>query len=140
VATVLRRSRVWGYDPKHMMGKLFAFHAPMVFEGMHPLEGGLIRIKRRRDRRPGLPIERPLVFYPKLAVEFVVKYAGAYRMHRRYQRILAQVMAEPAGVYTDAAMAPVDAGEEERLELFTATAAAKEYVQKRRAREGLRRG
>jgi hypothetical protein len=61
-------------------------------------------------------------------------------MHRRYQRILARVMAEPAGVYTDAAMAPVDAGEEECLELFTATAAAKEYVQKRRAREGLRRG
>ncbi len=140
VATVLRRSRVWGYDPKQMMGKLFAFHAPMVFEGMHPLEGGLIRIKRRRDRRPGLPIEHPLVFYPKLAVEFVGKYAGAYRMHRRYQRILARVMAEPAGVYTDAAMAPVDVGEEERLELFTATAAAKEYVQKRRARAGLRRG
>jgi len=140
VATVLRRSRAWGYDPKHMMGKLFAFHAPMVFEGLHPLEGGLIRIKRRRDRRPGLPIEHPLVFYPKLAVEFVAKYARAFGMHRRYQRILARVMAEPAGVYTDAAMAPVDAGEEERLELFTATAAAKEYVQKRRAREGLRRG
>jgi hypothetical protein len=49
-------------------------------------------------------------------------------------------MAEPAGGGTDAGMAPVDAGEEERLEVFTATAAAKEYVQKRRAREGLRRG
>ena len=140
VATVLRRARVWGYDPKYMMGKLFAFHAPMVFEGLHPLEGGLIRIKRRRDRRPGLPIEHPLTFYPKLAVEFIGKYARAFGMHRRYKRILAQVMAEPAGVYTDAAMAPVDAGEEERLELFTVTAAAKEYVQKRRAREGLRRG
>ena len=106
VATVLRRCRVWGYDPKHMMGKLFAFHAPMVFEGLHPLEGGLIRIKRRHDRRPGLPIENPLVFYPKLAYEFVRKYAGAYAMHLRYKRILKQVLAEPAGAYTDAAMSP----------------------------------
>ena len=40
VATVLRRCRVWGYDPKHMMGKLFAFHAPMVFEGTAPAGGG----------------------------------------------------------------------------------------------------
>ncbi len=133
VATVLRRCRVWGYDPRHMLGKLFAFHAPMVFEKLHPLEGGLIRIKRRRERRPGLPIESPLVFYPKLAWEFVRKYAGAYAMHRRYGRILAQVLAGPAGSYTDAAMTPVDAAEEGRLELFTATAAARQFVDKRRA-------
>jgi radical SAM superfamily enzyme YgiQ (UPF0313 family) len=133
VARVLRRARVWGYDPKHMMGKLFAFHAPMVYERMHPLEGGLIRIKRRRDRRPGLPIEPALIFYPRLAFEYVRKYAGAYAMHRRYRRILDQVMAEPAGVYTDVAMAPVEGGEDARLELFTATAAARDYVEKRRA-------
>ncbi|MEI6413747.1 MAG: radical SAM protein [Pseudomonadota bacterium] len=140
IATVLRRSRVWGYDPKEMLGKLFAFHAPMIFEDIHPLEGGLIRIKRRRDRRPGLAIENPLIFYPKLAIEFMVKYASAYGMHRRYRRILAQIMAEPAGDYRDAAMTPVEPGEEERLDLFTTTDAAKEYLRKRRAREQLRKG
>jgi hypothetical protein len=140
VATVLRRCRVWGYDPKHMTGKLFAFHAPMIFEGLHPLEGGLIRIKRRRDRRPGLPIESPLTFYPKLAYEFVRKYAGAYAMHRRYKRILNRVLAEPAGAYTDAAMAPVEQEEEGRLELFTATAAARQFVDKRRAQAERRGG
>jgi radical SAM superfamily enzyme YgiQ (UPF0313 family) len=140
VATVLRRCRVWGYDPRHMMGKLFAFHAPMIFEGLHPLEGGLIRIKRRRDRRPGLPIESPMTFYPKLAYEFVRKYAGAYVMHRRYKRILNRVLAEPAGAYTDAAMAPVEQEEEGRLELFTATAAARQFVDKRRAQAERRGG
>jgi hypothetical protein len=140
VATVLRRCRVWGYDPKEMMGKLFAFHAPMVFEGLHPLEGGLIRIKRRRDRRPGLPIESPLTFYPKLAYEFVRKYAGAYAMHLRYRGILRRVLAEPLGVYTDAAMAPVEQEEEGRLELFTATAAARQFVDKRRAQAERRGG
>ena len=138
VATVLRRARVWGYDPKHMMSKLFAFHAPIVYEHIHPLEGGLLRIKRRRDRRPGLPIEHPMIFYPKLALEFVRKYAGAYAMHRGYRRILAQVLAEPAGTYTDAAMAPVDEAGDAHLALFTATAAAREFVQKRRARVAVR--
>jgi radical SAM superfamily enzyme YgiQ (UPF0313 family) len=137
VATVLRRARRWGYDPKHMMSKLFAFHAPMVYERMHPLEGGLIRIKRRRDRRPGFPIDNPLVFYPKLAWEFVTKYAGAYGLHRRYERILKQVLAEPIGAYADAAMEPVTEGEEQRLEIFTATTAAQQYVEKRRARGDL---
>ncbi len=139
VATVLRRARRWGYDPKHMMGKLFAFHAPMIFERIHPLEGGLIRIKRRRERRPGYPIESPLRFYPKLIWEFVTKYGGAYALHRRYQRILKQVQAEPLGAYPDAAMEPVTDGEEQRLEIFTATTAAQQYVEKRRARGDLRR-
>ena len=134
VARVLRRSRVWGYDPKHMLAKLFAFHAPMVYERMHPLEGGLIRIKRRCDRRLGRPVVHPLIYYPKLAWEYVRKYGGAYAMHRRYRRILEQVMAEPLGADGDAAMVPVDEGEEGRLELFNATSAAREYMERRRAR------
>ena len=139
LATVLRRCRVWGYSPKHMASKLFAFHGPVVFEHIHPLESGVIRIKRRRDRRPGRPIEHPLVFYPKLAFEFIGKLVTAYTMHRRYQRILALVLAESADGYTDTAMAPVDAGADATLELFTATAAARAYVEKRRA-QGQRRG
>ena len=133
VATVLRRSRAWGYDPRHMLAKLFAFHAPVVYEKMHPLEGGLLRRKSRRDRRPGLPVENPMVFYPRLAWEYVCKYAGAYAMHRRYARILKRVMADPnPEAYTDVAMTPVEVGEEEDLELFTATVSAREFVEKRR--------
>lgn len=138
IATVLRRARTWGYDPKHMLAKLFAFHAPIVYERMHPLEGGLIRIKRRRERRPGLPIVNPLMFYPKLVWEFVAKYFGAYLMHRRYGRILKQVMAEPADVYADLAIAPVEAGEESQLELYNATAAAREQTEKHGVRVGRR--
>jgi radical SAM superfamily enzyme YgiQ (UPF0313 family) len=133
VATILRRARAWGYDPKQMLAKLFAFHAPVVYEGMHPLEGGLIRRKARRDRRPGFPIENPLVFYPRFVWESVVKYAGAYGMHRRYRRILNAVMADTRPEpYTDIAMHPVEQGEEETLELFTATVSAQAFVEKRR--------
>ncbi len=141
VATVLRRARLWGYDAKEMMGKLFAFHAPVVYERLHPLEGGLIRRKARRQRRPGLPIETPFLFYPNLVWESVTKYAGAYAMHRRYRRILDGVLAEPNPEHgIDPAMMPVEQGEEDRLELFTATASAQEYVQRRRSMTARRAG
>jgi radical SAM superfamily enzyme YgiQ (UPF0313 family) len=139
VATVLRRARAWGYDPKQMSAKLFAFYAPIVYEKMHPLEGGLIRRKGRRDRRPGLPTVNPLVFYPRLIWEYVAKYSGAYAMHGKYRRILAQVEAESNPLeYLDTATTPVAAGEEEHLNLFTATVSAREFVQKRRDHEARR--
>lgn len=137
VARVLRRCRAWGYDPKQMMGKLFAFHAPTRFEGVHPLEGGLIRIKHRRDRRPGFPIEPVWRFYPALAIEFARKYTGALMLYLKYRRILARVMREPVdspALRADLAMKPADAGDEEALALFTATQAARDAVSKRRAR------
>ena len=45
---------------------LLWFNTMIPFEGVHPLEGGVLRLKFRRDRRPGLPIESPLAFYPRL--------------------------------------------------------------------------
>jgi hypothetical protein len=36
-------------------------------EEAHPLQGGVLRRKRRLDRRPGLPIEPIWSFYPKNA-------------------------------------------------------------------------
>jgi hypothetical protein len=55
-------------------------------------------------------------------------------MHRRYGRILKEVMAERnPEAYRDIAMTPVEAGEEDNLELFTATVSAQEFVQKRRS-------
>jgi len=141
VATVLRRARRWGYDAKEMMGKLFAFHAPVVYERLHPLEGGLIRRKNRCQRRPGFPVESPFLFYPKLAWEYLSKYGGAYAMHRRYRRILARVMAESAPeAWADPAMTPVEVGEEDHLALFTATASAQEFVQRRRVLAARREG
>jgi hypothetical protein len=60
-------------------------------------------------------------------------------MHRQYRRLLAEVEAEPnPHDYMDTAMTPVTEGEEERLELFTATVSAQQFVQKRRARAARR--
>ena len=138
VATVLRRAKTWGYDARKMMNKLFAFYAPLVYEEMHPLEGGLFRRKYRHDRRPGMPVENPVVFYIKQVKEYLKKYVGAYLMVRRYKRILAEVETEPMPVdVSDRAMMPVEEGEEETLALFSIEA-AQAYVKSRKERKALR--
>lgn len=140
VATILRRARAWGYDPGKMLMKLFAFYAPVVFEDMHPLEGGLFRRRSRRDRRPGMPVENPLIFYPRVVGEFVTKYAGVYRLLRRYKRIRREVEKDAnPGTYTDTAMTPVQADETEHLDLFTATESAQQFVHKINVRDARRK-
>ncbi len=45
----------------------------IIFEGVHPLEGGALRLKFRRDRRPGMKLENPLIFYPRYGFETVAQ-------------------------------------------------------------------
>jgi hypothetical protein len=82
----------------------------------------------RGNRR--LPAANPSVA-PGLTV---VKYAGAYGKDRRYRRILKAVLSEPNPTDAkDAAMIPPGLDDEESLELYTATASARQSVRRRRA-------
>jgi radical SAM superfamily enzyme YgiQ (UPF0313 family) len=131
VERVLRRTKAWGYDLANMRAKLFGFQAPAAVEGVHPLEGGLFRRKRRRDRRPGMPVESPFVFYPRYGWEIASKLARFAAMYWRYWRIYKRVQRGP-GPDLDVAMMPVREGDFDALELFTATQAARTVVEKRR--------
>jgi radical SAM superfamily enzyme YgiQ (UPF0313 family) len=117
VETVLRRAKAWGYDPHNMMWKLLSFHAAPVFEKVHPLESGMFRRKYRRDRRPGMRIENPLVFYPRFLWEIMSKHVRFAGMYWRYRSTLRRVQRDPR-VYTDLATAPVQAGDVGVLEPF----------------------
>jgi hypothetical protein len=46
-----------------------AFYGCLRFERGHPLQGGFIRRKIRRQRRPGFAIEHLPVFHPRGAWE-----------------------------------------------------------------------
>ena len=41
------------------------FKLMTMFEAVHPLEDGAFRRKSRRERRHGLPLVSPFVFYPR---------------------------------------------------------------------------
>jgi radical SAM superfamily enzyme YgiQ (UPF0313 family) len=120
VETVLRRAKMWGYDTHNMMWKLLSFDAPHRLENVHPLDGGMYRRKYRRDRRPGLPMENPVVFYAREGWGTLLKYARFAALYWRYRRTLGRVDRDRAP-YTDVAMTPPRAEEGNVLDLYTAT-------------------
>jgi len=134
VERVIRRTKLWNYDPRNMMAKLFSFYEAIKLEGVHPLESGLFRRKYRFDRRPGMPIESPLSFFPRHAREVLSKHVRLATMYWRYWRILKRVERD-TGSYADIAMMPVQEDEFDALEMFTVTQAARSAVDKQRRRK-----
>ncbi|HEY4139504.1 MAG TPA: radical SAM protein [Casimicrobiaceae bacterium] len=131
VGRVIRRAREWGYSPRNMMVKLLAFSAVPRIERIHPLEGGMFRRKYRRDRRPSMPMESPLVFYSRYIGEIVSKHVRFAWMYAQYRRILRRALRSGVDA-TDVAMTPVRDDEFDALEMYTATPAARIAVDKLR--------
>ena len=92
----MRRARACRIRAAQDRGHRLGFYGSMAIEGVHPLEGGWLRRKYRKDRRPGLPIESPFVFYPRYAWE-TVEGGALCRSRLRYRRIRRRVEADPAG-------------------------------------------
>jgi hypothetical protein len=118
VRTILRRSAAWRVGrPGTTLSTILWFYLTMKFEGVHPLEGGALRLKFRRDRRPVLPRENPLLFYPRYVGETLFK---AWHCIRRFKSMLDDALAAPV-TYSDLAIAPTKADEFETLDLYHAT-------------------
>jgi len=137
VETVLRRAKVWGYDPRNMMMKLLLFHAVPRLERVHPLEGGLFRRKFRRDRRPGMPLEGRFAFYGRYVWEIVSKHLRFAGMYSQYRRTLGRVLRDTAP-YMDTAMTAVQDQEFQTLEIYSGTRGSTSVVEKLRRRSAAR--
>ena len=68
IETLMRRAVASGMKSSKIMTMALWFYGCQAFERVHPLQGGIFRRKYRLDRRPGLPIESPFVFYPRYAL------------------------------------------------------------------------
>lgn len=134
--TVMKRAAASGLSPGKMVFLLIWFHGCMTLEGIHPLEGGYLRRKYRRDRRPGLPIESPLIFYPRYLWEMLSKHARLVELIWRMGRIASRLKSDPASKnYTDLSLTPVSDEEFDELEMFSATSGAKAAVDKMRLQD-----
>jgi hypothetical protein len=105
-------------------------------EGIHPLEGGIVRMKYRRDRRHGMKIEPIGVFHYKLAVESWKKLKIYARLAWQGWRIGQKVKHDPRRhEYTDLALEPVLDEELDKLALFAETAGGEAAVVKKRGED-----
>jgi hypothetical protein len=127
--TILRRGAASGMGMSRLQAVLFFFSNCLKIENVHPLQGGAIRLKHRRDRRPGLPLEPVWVFYPKYAWQLVSKQVRLLKGWIDLALMLRAVRCDPNRArYRDAALLPVTDDETETLEMFTHSAAARGAV------------
>ena len=127
---VLRRGAATGIRLGSLLKLLLFFSTTMTIEKVHPLQGGFLRVKHRSERRPGLPVEPALVFYPKLVAETLHKHWLLGRELLRLMRMQKRVSRDPARLgYMDQALQPVTEHDDE-LELLTQNEAARSAVSK----------
>ena len=139
VETVLRRAIATGTSPGKTMFFITWFKGCIGIEGIHPLEGGFFRRKVRQNRRGGLRLENPLVFYPRYFIESLRKQFRWISLYLHLRMIYRKVRKDPARFeYMDTALEPVTDHEEER-ELFQSES-AKSYLEKVHHIEKVQRG
>lgn len=137
--TVLRRAVANPNGrPKTTLTTLLWFKLSIRFEGVHPLESGAFRLKFRRDRRHGMPIESRFTFYPRYAWETVRKAWGYLGVYLEARRMLKRIMKDPNRMaYRDLAITPPGEDEFEALELYKATSGGAAALERmRRAQAG----
>jgi hypothetical protein len=134
IRTILRRSAAHKLGrPKTALTTIMWFRLMTLYEGVHPLEGGAFRLKFRRDRRSGMQLEHPLVFYPRHWGGIAIKAWRYFKFHRRAMSMLKEVMAAPdRSSYVDLAIAPVQDRDYDHLDLYHATSGGEAALAKQR--------
>jgi radical SAM superfamily enzyme YgiQ (UPF0313 family) len=127
--TLLRRAAATGVPIGNLAKYLLTFSTTDRLEKVHPLQGGIFRLKHPSERRPGLSRENAWLFWPRFAWETLVKHAvlaGAIGRLLVWQMIIAN--GSGAHNYMDQALTPVSDDGDETLELLTKTAGGRAAV------------
>jgi radical SAM superfamily enzyme YgiQ (UPF0313 family) len=131
--TIMRRAAATSINLRSLMPVLMWFSSAMKIENLHPLQWGIFRVKYRKDRRPGFPIESPLSFYAGYASETAAKAAKLARRWMHLKSILRKIEADPAAKhYQDEALIPVTEEDAEHMELYTQSESIRAAVQHER--------
>jgi hypothetical protein len=139
IETVMRRAAAFGISPLDTGFELLWFFITIEYERVHPLDGGFLRRKVRTDRRPPLPVENPLAFYPKYLGETVSKFFHSLLWGARVAHLAWRIGRDPERAnYRDLSLTPPDEGELDNLELFTTTASARKAVERKRKADAIR--
>ena len=140
IETVLKRAVATGTSPGKAVLFITWFKGCIGIEKVHPLEGGFLRLKFRRMRRSGQPLESALLFYPKYLAETFWKQVRWISLYARLYLIYRKVRRDPQRhEYTDLALTPVVDDEVETRELFQSEVAHAYVVQQQRLAK-IRRG
>ena len=110
VQRVISRAVATGLKPRKVADVLTAFSGGTRIEGVHPLQLGIVRRKLRTQRRSGMKLENPLIFYPRRFFEWWRAVGQWALLRARYQRMVTRAKKEQAQrPYLDKALTPSQA-------------------------------
>jgi hypothetical protein len=131
--TILRRAAAARMGMHRLAAVLFFFSSYLAVENVHPLQGGIFRLKYRRDRRPSFGMEPVWAFYPRYLWEIVAKHVRLGYRWFAIDLMRRSILRDPAHrSYTDQALTAVTDDESETLELLNQNAAARREVERSR--------
>jgi hypothetical protein len=123
--TLLKRGVATGLPMGSLVKMLVQFATTVPIESVHPLQGGLVRLKHPSERRPGLPRPHSLLFWPAFALEAVRKHARLAGVVIRLALMARAIASNPAAkAYTDLALTKGGPEDEAKLELLAPNLAA----------------
>ncbi|MDA9403453.1 B12-binding domain-containing radical SAM protein [Bradyrhizobium sp. CCBAU 45389] len=139
VETIMRRAAATGNSVNRIKTFVLYFRGYHPIEHVHPLEGGVLRLKSRRERRPHLPTEPAWLFYPRFVAETATKAARWATLAIRLERLARKVKRDPHRLaYTDKALT-ASTDQTESLELFKTRSSQAFLDQRRHIEEAQRR-
>ena len=129
IKTIMRRAIATGINRTKILDALTVFSGAVRIEKVHPLQFGFGRRKIRTQRRSGLPVSNPLIFYPWRILDLLTALFKWWRLIRRYRAIMARILAESGAAenYVDAALQPVAADSADNLVRMFADRIPKTY-------------
>ena len=127
--TLLRRAAVNGVPLLNLAKYLLTFSTTDRLEQVHPLQGGILRLKHPSERRLGLPQESAWIFWPRFFGGTIKKQAilaGTTAWLLLW--VFAIARDAKARSYEDLALTPVGNDDDEKLDLVTKTAGGRTAV------------
>ena len=120
--TLLRRAVATGVPVTSLVKLIVQFETTIRLEDVHPLESGILRLKHPDERRPGLPRENGLVFWPRFAWDTLRTHAQFGWAIARTAVWAMRIARDPTSRgYVDTALTPVVDEDEDDLALYSET-------------------
>ena len=136
IETIIKRAFAANIFLPRLVSLIFEYYGSYRFENLHPLQAGIFRRKSRHTRRPEQPRESIFVYYPKRIWDAVTTVVPATFFLARLLFIWWKVIRKPENKnYRDIANTPVDEGHEDVLEMFEASEAARNFVEKEKSKK-----
>jgi hypothetical protein len=127
--TLMRRAAATGVPMGSLLKVLVSFATTVRLENVHPLQSGILRLKHRSERRPGMPRESAFVFWARFVGQTFYKHAILLALILRLLFWKTAIAWNPAAPdYMDQALAPVGDDDDATLDLLTQTAGAARAV------------